>query len=308
METRANYFLVGLFVVALCAGLLGFTIWLAKFDVEASFAEYEVVYRGSVTGLKQGGAVRFSGVNVGEVTAIRLDPKDPGNVLIAIEVAKSTPVLADTTASLEFQGLTGGRYVLLHAGSPGAGPLVARGGGRPVIQSSPSSFDQVLQGAPEVLTGINNLLARAENLLSDENADNINAILANAATLTNALAERSDSIERLLTDAASTMENLRESSVAVRDMATKLQSQSSRIGTQVEETLLAVESMAETTDTSVENVSKDFKTLTDTLNGASRDLAAALIEIRGMVAENREPIRDFTTTGLYDLSNLLIEA
>jgi phospholipid/cholesterol/gamma-HCH transport system substrate-binding protein len=27
-----------------------------------------------------------------------------------------------------------------------------------------------------------------------------------------------------------------------------------------------------------------------------------------MVSENREPIRDFTTTGLYDLSNLLIEA
>jgi len=309
METRANYFLVGLFVVVLTVGLIGFVIWLAKFQLDATYADYNVLYRGSVTGLKQGSSVRLSGVDVGEVTGIRLDPDDPGNVLIGIEVAKSTPVAADTTASLEFQGLTGGRYVLLHAGSPGAPSLTAGKDGKPpVIQSSASSFDQVLEGAPEVLAGINRLLARAENLLSDDNAKNINAILANTATLTKALADKGDSIEMLLDDAATTMENLRETSAAVKEMATELQTQSGRLAAQLENTLLSIESLAQATDTSVDNVSKDFKRLTDTLNGASASLGGTLSEIRAMVAENREPIRDFTGTGLYDLSNLLIEA
>ena len=31
-------------------------------------------------------------------------------------------------------------------------------------------------------------------------------------------------------------------------------------------------------------------------------------QLEEMVAENREPIRDFTTSGLYELTNTLIEA
>ena len=167
-------------MVVLSLGLLGFVVWLAKFQLDTTVAHYDVVYRGSVTGLKQGSAVRFSGVKVGGSHSIRLDRTDARNVLIAVEVEKSTPVLTDTTASLEFEGLTGGRYVLLHAGSPGAAPLVPDQHSKvPTIKSRSSSFDQVLQGAPEVLAGVNRLLARAEGLLSDQNSENISIIIAN---------------------------------------------------------------------------------------------------------------------------------
>ena len=44
------------------------------------------------------------------------------------------------------------------------------------------------------------------------------------------------------------------------------------------------------------------------MDQASGTLGVTLKEIEAMVAENREPIRDFTSTGLYDLSSLLIEA
>ena len=38
METRASYLLVGIFVISLMAGLVGFGIWLAKFQVEGEVA------------------------------------------------------------------------------------------------------------------------------------------------------------------------------------------------------------------------------------------------------------------------------
>ena len=53
----------------------------------------------------------------------------------------------------------------------------------PVITAQSSSFEQVLQGAPEVLSGISRLLIRAESLLSEKNTENISVMIANLATL-----------------------------------------------------------------------------------------------------------------------------
>ena len=108
METRANYLLVGLFVILFALGFLGFVIWLAKVQIDTTFAYYDIVYRGSVTGLKEGSPVRFSGVRVGQAVTVRLDPADPSQVRITIEVDRLTPVRSDTEASLEFEGLTEG--------------------------------------------------------------------------------------------------------------------------------------------------------------------------------------------------------
>ena len=117
METRANYLMVGSFVLVFSAGLLAFVIWLAKFQFDTEFARYDIHYAQSVTGLKVGSPVRYSGVGVGEVIELRLKPDDPSEVLITIEIDRTTPVRGDTTATLEIEGLTGGRYVLLRGGS-----------------------------------------------------------------------------------------------------------------------------------------------------------------------------------------------
>ena len=309
METRANYFLVGVFVIVFSAGALGFVVWLAKFQFDTTFAHYDVVYKGSVTGLKEGSAVRFSGVKVGEVTNIRLDPGDARKVLITVEVAKHTPVLIDTTASLEFEGLTGGRYILLHAGSPGAAQLAPdKGKTLPIITARSSSFEQVLQGAPAVLSGISRLLTRAESLLSEKNTENISLMIANVTILSTVLAKNSDAIDRLITDAADTMLNLRQTSEVVKEVAQMLQTEGGQLAHQVEETLKSIESLAQQTDNSVAKVTEDFRHLTQTLDSASAGLNRTLNEVHAMVAENREPISDFTSTGLYDLSSLLIEA
>jgi len=57
--------------------------------------------------------VRYSGVRVGEVISVDLDPDRPTAIRVTIEVQKRTPVRADSLATLELEGLTGGRYVQL---------------------------------------------------------------------------------------------------------------------------------------------------------------------------------------------------
>ena len=113
METRANYVLVGSFVLVMVVSLLVFVVWFGKVQFEAEAKRFEIVFTGSVTGLSAGSPVRYSGVRVGEVRSIRLDEEDPGKVDVIIEVAADTPIREDTVARLEIQGLTGGLYVLL---------------------------------------------------------------------------------------------------------------------------------------------------------------------------------------------------
>ena len=309
MESRANYLMVGLFILVLSVGLLGFVIWLAKFQVEAALTRYDVIFKGSVTGLKEGSPVRFSGVRVGEVVAIRLDPARPSQVRVAIEIDKATPVLSDTEASLELEGLTGGRYILLHGGSPAATPLAKPDdGSAPVIAARASTLDRVLEGAPEILEGISLLLSRANELLNDENRDRIVEILANLATVTESIAERRDDIEALIGDTAQTMQNLRSASEALENMAVDLRRDAARLADQAAITLASVESLSGSADEAVNALSGDLRGLIGTIDSTTVSVGGAARQIEALISENREPLRDFSSTGLYEFSALLTES
>ncbi len=309
METRANHLMVGAFVLALAFGLLAFVVWLAKFQFDTVFAHYHIRFNSAVTGLKEGSVVRYQGVKVGEVVAIVLDPNMIGEVLVTVELEKSTPVRDDTTATLELEGLTGGRYVLLTGGTPEAAPLAALPDEKlPLIASRASSLEQVLEGAPEVLASVNLLLARGNDLLNATNRQNIAQLIDNLTVFSAVLAEHGDEIGGLISDTSKTMANLNEATLALRDMSTVLRTDSARILQQADATLVSIESMASNIDVAVADTSEQVRDLIKNLQASADGLTGTTHELEALIAENREPIRDFTSTGLYELTNLLTEA
>ena len=335
METRASYLLVGFFVLALSFGLLGFILWLAKYQGDAAVEHYDVIFQGSVTGLKEGSPVRFSGVRIGEVAIIALDPERPGDVRVTIEVEReASPVRADTEASLELEGLTGGRYILLHAGSRDAEPAKsAEKGKNPVLAARSSTIDKVLEGAPEVLDNANLLLLRANEVLNEENRANLATVLRQMADITTNIAEHRGEIESLLKDANLTMKNLREASASLQEMAFTLEEDvelltgkaartldtidalgnegrqvMGEVSTKANDTLSAFERLAKNADSNISNLSSEAKGLLNGIENTSKQLDRTMQEIEMLVAENREPLRDFTATGLYEFSLLLTEA
>jgi phospholipid/cholesterol/gamma-HCH transport system substrate-binding protein len=308
METRANYILVGGFVLVLVTGLLAFVVWFAKLQFDTEFSRYEIVFEGSVTGLNLGSPVRYSGVRVGEVVAIRLEPDSPQKVRGTIEVVAGTPIRQDTVASLELEGLTGGLYVLLSGGAADSPPLVTQSGeSLPVIASRRSSLDQVLAGAPDLLEGANLLVARANRLLNEENLTRVDHTLDNISRLTGTLADQSTQIDTLFADAARTMTNLREASASVAELAGALKGDSTRLISQANETLAAAEGLADTLGRSADSVTSDVDALVSDLRGTATAATGMAKEIESLVAENREPLRDFTAGGLYDITNMVAE-
>lgn len=282
MEQRASYLLVGAFVLTLMAGLFAFVLWLAHSSFEEAEAQYRIYFRGSVTGLQEGSAVRYRGVPVGRVTDIRIDPGNVERVQVTISVPEDLPIKRDAIAALELQGLTGQAYVQITGGSQAAPDLKAEGGEVPVIPSRPSSLAAVVESAPELLGNLIRLSEQAQNLLSPENQQAVAETLENARRLSAALADTA-------TVARGTLGNVDTTLTEAKGLISDLRGHTNTIGNQVGQ---AAEKLNLT--------SGDLATLIANLNRATG-------QIEDILQENRRPISDFTRTGLYDFSQLVVE-
>jgi phospholipid/cholesterol/gamma-HCH transport system substrate-binding protein len=68
--------------------------------------------------------VRLNGIEIGRVTRIELDPKDPQLVRLILQVRNTVEIRTDAVASIETLGLTGASYVEISGGTLGSPPLV----------------------------------------------------------------------------------------------------------------------------------------------------------------------------------------
>jgi phospholipid/cholesterol/gamma-HCH transport system substrate-binding protein len=211
METRANYLLIGVFTLAVIIGAFGFVWWFQRAGDAAGRMSYEIVYDGSVSGLRKGSTVNFNGLRVGEVYRLDLDANNPQRVIAQIGVAAATPIRQDTKAGLEFQGLTGIASVTLIGGKPDAPKLVAEGGKPPRLVADPSQMQDVMQAARA-------LIGRVDRMLAD-NEERLNAILKSVAGFTD---ELNSSGKELIKNGAGMITDLSAAAKSVRDAADNL--------------------------------------------------------------------------------------
>lgn len=309
METRASYLLVGAFVLVLLAGLLGFAGWLARVELDREFAHYLIYFHGSVTGLKDGSHVRYRGIPVGGVIDLRIDPNNVEQVEVTIEVARDTPIKEDAVASLEIQGITGGAYVQIAGGTQAAPPLTAKPGERyPVITSRPSRLEEVIESAPELINRFIVLLSRATELLNEDNQRDFAETLANLRRITGALARHSGDVENFLADAAATSATFRELAGTLDLLARDLRRETTRLAEEASGTMATLRTSTENAEVQVEQVSQLLLLTLADVSDAAQAMTRMADQVDGLIAENRAPLRDFSTSGLYELSQLLTEA
>jgi phospholipid/cholesterol/gamma-HCH transport system substrate-binding protein len=198
METRAHHVLIGLFTVLVVAAALLFGLWLAKSSVDTAFKDYEVVFNEAVTGLSRGSAVQYSGIKIGDVTELRLDPKDPRRVLAQIRIVGNTPIKQDTQAKLALNGITGTSIIQLSGGTPQSPELVGSDGNLPVIIASPSPIARLLNDSNDLMSSITQLVHNANSMFSAENVGNITRTLEHLEQTTGSLADQRDDIRQML--------------------------------------------------------------------------------------------------------------
>jgi phospholipid/cholesterol/gamma-HCH transport system substrate-binding protein len=189
MEIRARYVLIGLFVLAIAAGIAGFIYWLNNAGGIGERTAYRIRFEGSVAGLSRGSVVQFNGINVGEVTSVALVADRPNDVMANIEVAVGTPIRADTLVGLDFRGLTGTAAVSLRGGV-GEPPAPGPDGGPPILVAGGAAIKDLTQSARDVLARIDTVVA--------ENAESLRGAIDGIDNFATALGRNSDKVDGIL--------------------------------------------------------------------------------------------------------------
>ena len=280
METRANYVLIGSFTLLAIAGIFAFVIWLAQFEFNRQYHYYEIHFDGSVSGLGKAADVRYNGLKVGQVRQMRLNPADPSQVIVVIEVNSDFPVYQNAIATMEYQGLTGVAYVEI-SGPIGGGQLLKAKAGQeyPVIVSQPSNFQELFSGAPDLIKGGTELVAQLSKLVNEKNRDSISQILANAADITGEISNKSGDLGQFLVTLKDTSKQVGDAAGSINTLAANLNG----------------------------SVDTNLKPMLGDARDAVKSADLLFADLNDLVSRNQDAVDLFASDGLVQFTRLMVE-
>jgi phospholipid/cholesterol/gamma-HCH transport system substrate-binding protein len=207
METRGNYFIVGVFTLALSFGIVLFIAWMMGVAQYAgSYKKLLIYFPSNVTGLSVGSQVSYRGVQVGSVTKIKLDPALPKYVLVMTSIDATTPLHVDTRALMGNMGITGLTYVELETDDYDS-PKLRMVPGRDFyeLQGTQSRLEQLLNEMPVLMQKFTEIEDRVISLLSNENIKSTTQSLANIERITHNLADQQGKFNQILSETQGAM-------------------------------------------------------------------------------------------------------
>ena len=273
METKANYVLIGAFTLLASVALLLFALWAAKYSSEKDWQNYAVIFNEPVTGLSEGSSVQYNGISVGTVETLRLAPEDPRRVIATLRVQSDAPIKTDTRAKMSQSGITGPPFIQLTGGTPNAPKLVAVDRREiPVIRTEASALQNIADTA-------NRLVARLDQVLSEQNIKHVSNTLANIESLTGSLASQREDLRLIIADA-------RVSSAELKS------------------TLSTADNVVKDVDRELAN---KLPALVGKLDSTLSKLESAATGANSIVNENRAAISSFTNEGLSQVGPTLTE-
>lgn len=292
MEPRGNYLIVGVFVFVLGVVAVGIVLWLGKSDYRGVYDQYHAYMRQSVSGLSVNSTVKYRGVNVGRVKEIALNPDNPEEVRLTLDILQGTPIKADTVATLETQGLTGLATMNLEGGSREAPRLEPEPGQEyPVIQTKPSLFfrlDMAIsrllseQGVSRLLDSLHGLSENAAAFMNEENRLKVEGILNDLATVSHTLGRQHETIAHGIDRASEAAENLAIlTSMVSEDMP--------RLVARIHQSTTAVQGVAE-------ELARTGKALEAVVQDSRPDIQQFTRETLGETGQLVTELRQLTTT------------
>ncbi|MCE9661701.1 MAG: MCE family protein [Burkholderiales bacterium] len=287
MENKVNLSVVGAFVIVLTVAMIAGGLWLTSgMYNRKAYDIYETYMTESVSGLNLNSTVRYRGVEVGFVRQIMLAPGDVEKVRVRLEIERGTPVKTDTIAMLQTQGLTGISYVELSGGRKDSPALRAAPGQQvPVITAGPSLIARLETGAPVLMTNLSGAVENLNSVLDEPNRRALRTTLADLATLTQTLADRSATIDAALLSSAQAMES------------------AARVGARLPQTVQRFERTADALERMAIDVSAAGASARGTLDSARGTLDSARSTLDG----SRADVAQFTGTALPETRELVAE-
>lgn len=171
MESKSHALIAGVFTVLLAALATALALWLGKDQIQRN--SYTIATKLKVSGLNVQAAVRYKGIKVGKVTDVDFDAKNPGQLLIQLDVVSDTPVTQSTYATLGYQGVTGIAYIELDDDGSQPATVVPDKQGVAKIPLRPGLLQDLENRGMSILAQTEELSKRLNQLLDKNNQDSL---------------------------------------------------------------------------------------------------------------------------------------
>ena len=210
--TRAQKVRLGIFLASGLTVLIGGLVVLAGLKLGESRDQYVVRFSDSgvsLSGLDVGSPVKYSGIRVGRVDAVRIDPHDVSVIVVELSLDGGTPVAEDTVANLGALGITGLKYVELSRGSKAA--RVRKPGEE--IPPGTSMFDSLAQKADQIASKVEVVLDRVAVMAAPDMKDRLARLLDRTSefltTVNGVLADNREALKLLAEHVTATADQVK---------------------------------------------------------------------------------------------------
>jgi phospholipid/cholesterol/gamma-HCH transport system substrate-binding protein len=280
MEPKQNYLVVGIFVVTLIAATLGFVVWLANVD-DRRYDIYQTFIAESVNGLSEGAAVKYRGVNVGQVTLIEISRSNPSKIHILMSIDEETPITVGTVAVVQLQGITGISYIELRGTNANGQQIAAVGNNKyPIIPSQRSEFRQIVDSVPAMLEKFTDLANRMGNFASDENQQRFANIMINLEAFSNGVGGKDEEGRSLITELQKATTEMGQAAASIKDIADSSRQDAKQILKSTSETMAKISKLTDDTGTLTQKSYNDLNQLLLEIKKTARDLQGLSRDIK----------------------------
>ena len=274
-------------------------------------------FSGSLMGLRIGAAVEMRGVKIGTVNDlwVEIHPETlefTFPVLMEIELSKvrglteaeagenRLPEMIENglRAQLVTQSLVTGQQsiqMLIRPDSPIN--LVETDLPHDQVPTLPSLMEEIETDVGQLVKSASAVLQRVNDVLSDDNRGKIGQILANMAKMTGDMDQGVVNLNELLANANAVVKDIRENDPSVQ-----------RVLESGHTTLESYKALADRAEGILATNEEEITNAVADLRKVQKKIASLVDTTNTILEENRKGMKDFTTAGLYELTNLSIDA
>jgi phospholipid/cholesterol/gamma-HCH transport system substrate-binding protein len=158
---RTSNLVIGTATLAVFAAAFAGMLAVQKVRAVRNQSPLRIVFDGSASGLRKGGAVNFDGVQAGQIVSIKLE--NPRKIVALVMLDNGAPIRKDTTVGVEFLGLTGIAAISLIGGAAAAPPVPLDEDGVPILTADLREQESIT----ETLHNVDRLIVDNESTIKD---------------------------------------------------------------------------------------------------------------------------------------------
>lgn len=284
MNNRVNFTLIGVFVSIVSLLFFAGIYWVIKPSSEEKVTLYGLLVTESITGINIGTSVKYQGLEVGRVKSFTINPSNPREIMMALEIRRDVPIRDGVMASIKPQGITGLSFIDIQVENeaPGLRNMYFLGRDYKVIPFKPSLLGSLSSSAEEITKTLKDILNKINRTL-EVNGEASENIVDKVSLL-------SDKLNKLFND--KNIQNI-SSLIANSDEAVH---EYRHVAKEMRETLQTVRVSIENDEYNLKKIASDLPQETSLMLGEIRSLVRELSEAIEKFEENPNALLFESTT------------